>query len=236
MPDIQNYTELKGFRYERKYLADSHNSFQAEQVIRVNPLSFSEIFHERFINNVYFDTPRLDFYYDNAVGRFDRTKYRIRWYGDLYNNIEQPILELKIKRGTVGTKRSFKLNPFVFDRNFKLSNFKEVFASSNLPEDVFMIVKNLEPSIINRYSRKYFRSFSRDYRVTIDKEVSYFPVFRQNYLNRTNFKDYNSIIVELKYDDVLNENASKISNELPFRLSKNSKYVNGIQQFYEVLD
>ena len=38
------------------------------------------------------------------------------------------------------------------------------------------------------------------------------------------------VIVELKYDTEHDEYANRISASFPFRLSKNSKYVNGIDQ------
>ncbi|MBN2893755.1 MAG: polyphosphate polymerase domain-containing protein [Bacteroidales bacterium] len=236
MTEVQDYTELKGFRYERKYLADSLNSFQTEQVIKIHPAGFSEIYQQRFINNVYFDTPRFDFYYDNAVGRTDRVKFRIRWYGDLFGFIEEPILELKIKQGTVGTKRSFKLKPFEFSENFKIHDFSDILKQSDLPEDVLLRVGSLKPSIINRYSRKYFRDFSQDFRITIDKDISYFPVQNQIKIGRFFHKDMQNVVIELKYDNVLNKEATKISNKLPFRLTKNSKYVTGVELFYDVLD
>lgn len=235
MSDIQNYTELTGFRYERKYTVETLSYQNVEQTVRNNSLGFTEIFHQRHINNIYFDTPRLDFYYDNSVGRRDRVKYRIRWYGDFFGKVNQPILELKIKNGPVGTKRSFKLSPFEVSENTNFNIFPDILKKSNLPEDVYNIIKNLEPSVVNRYKRKYFRSFSRDYRITIDRDVSYSPAFRKKSFNKA-VKDLKSVIVELKYDEELNFSATEITNDLPFRLTKNSKYVNGIELFYNVID
>lgn len=41
-------------------------------------------------------------YQDNLIGISDRMKVRIRWYGALLGLIEEPVLELKIKRGFLG--------------------------------------------------------------------------------------------------------------------------------------
>jgi len=235
MSDIKGYTELTDFRYERKYVSEFRDSFQVEQSIKMHPAGFSEIFNERYINNVYFDTARLDFFYDNSVGRFDRVKYRIRWYGDLFGEINNPILELKIKQGPVGIKRSFKLKPFIFDKSFNLKSFNNILANSDLPDEVLLLMKNLEPSLINRYSRKYYKDFSRNYRITIDKNINYMPAFKQNFVNNAVIKEDN-VVVELKYEEKLNNEASNIANNLPFRLFKNSKYVNGIQLYYDVVD
>jgi SPX domain protein involved in polyphosphate accumulation len=230
------YTELRNFRYERKYVSEIMDSFQVEQTIKLNPAGFSEIFQERYINNVYFDTPRFDFYYDNVEGRFDRVKYRIRWYGDLYGNVKNPILEMKIKRGMVGTKRSFQLIPFDFTTDFDLQKFRDILLKSDVPEDVILRMKNLAPSSINRYCRKYFRDFSEDFRITIDKDIQYYPAKDQLNFSKFRVKDSHKVVVELKYDNELNIKATEISNKLPFRLTKNSKYVTGIELFYDVLD
>ncbi len=236
MPALSGYTELNTFRYERKYAVDTLNSFQVEQIIRLHNAGFSEIFHQRYINNIYFDTPGFDFYYDNAEGRDNRVKFRIRWYGDLFAKIEKPILEMKIKRGMVGTKRSFLLKTFTFTRDFNLKELLDIIKDSGLPEDVLLRMKHLKPAILNRYQRKYFRDFSRLFRITIDKDISYFPARDQLNIAKFPKEEEGLVVVELKYDKELNNEATEISNGLPFRLTKNSKYVRGIESFYEVID
>lgn len=230
------YTELKNFRYERKYISELHDSHQVEQAIKMHPAIFSEIFQERYINNVYFDTPRFDFYYDNVEGRHDRIKYRIRWYGELFSRVENPILELKIKRGLVGIKKSYLLNPFDFTKDFNLKKLMEIILESDVPEDVVLRMKNITPAVINRYQRKYFRDFSKDFRITIDKNIIYFPAKDQVNFSKFYRNDYQKIVIELKYDNELNLKATEISNKLPYRLTKNSKYVTEIEHFYDVLD
>ncbi len=234
MTDIQEYTKLDTYRYERKYTVEKLLDFQVENIIKFHPALFSEIFNERYINNVYFDTERFDFYYDNVNGKDNRIKFRIRWYGDLFGEIKKPILELKIKKGVVGTKRSFFLKPFYFDNNFNVNNFIEIINKSDLPDEVKLKISNLKPTLINRYKRKYFRDASGDYRITTDKEISYFSVANRYISNPV--IDTNKIVVELKYDYQVNDEAQAIGTNLPFRLTKNSKYVTGIEKFYEVID
>ncbi len=234
MTDTQEYTKLDTYRYERKYTVEKLLDFQVENIIKFHPALFSEIFNERYINNVYFDTERFDFYYDNVNGKDNRIKFRIRWYGDLFGEIKKPILELKIKKGVVGTKRSFFLKPFYFDNNFNVNNFIEIINKSDLPDEVKLKISNLKPTLINRYKRKYFRDASGDYRITTDKEISYFSVANRYISNPV--IDTNKIVVELKYDYQVNDEAQAIGTNLPFRLTKNSKYVTGIEKFYEVID
>lgn len=230
---LKEYTNLEGFRYERKYTTELNN-YEVEQYVKLNPASFSKIFEQRYINNVYLDTQRLDFFYDNVSGKDLRCKYRIRWYGDLFGNIEEPMLEIKIKQGNVGTKQSFLLQPFNFTNDFCFDDLNKTFAKSTIPANIQNILSNLKPVLVNRYLRKYFLDFSKNFRLTIDSEIYSYPALFVNF-SKYETQDLQTII-ELKYDEVLNDSASQISNYLPFRLTKNSKYTNGIQKFYNIID
>ncbi len=231
------YTRLENFRYERKFTADVIDAFHAEQILKLHPAFFSEIFNERYINNVYFDTPRFDFYYDNVEGKNERIKFRVRWYGDLFGKIERPILELKIKKSNVGIKKSYFLNSFEFteDFNFEILN-KIIQNSDDVPQDIKLKMQNLQPVLVNRYSRKYFSDITNEFRITIDKEVSFFDIKSGKFSVFSEVKDLSNIVIELKYDKNLNEQATEIANYLPFRLTKNSKYVTGIEQFNYTID
>ncbi len=230
------YTRLDNYRYERKFTADNIDAFNAEQILKLHPAFFSEIFHERYINNVYFDTPRFDFYYDNVEGKNERIKFRVRWYGDLFGKIEKPILELKIKKSNVGIKKSYFLKPFEFNEDFNFAILNKIIQNSDIPEEIKLKMQNLQPTLVNRYSRKYFADITNDFRITIDKEISFFDIKNNNFSYLSEVKDLSNLVIELKYDKNLNEKASEIANYLPFRLTKNSKYVTGIEQFNYTID
>ena len=106
--DMEKVASNNNFRYERKLIVPEELHSDIFNFIKTHPYRFKEIFNKRKINNIYFDTPEYYFYFCNLIGNQDRTKVRIRWYGNLYGNVE-PILEIKIKSGLVGTKKSFKL-------------------------------------------------------------------------------------------------------------------------------
>ena len=91
-------------RYERKYKVSDLNHHVILQSIRMHPVGLRKIYPDRQINNIYFDTPDLNNYFDNIDGNMDRMKIRIRWYGDCFKYIDKPVLELKIKRGLLGKK------------------------------------------------------------------------------------------------------------------------------------
>ncbi len=226
---------VKNSRYERKFFIQNFSPVRAETYIKHNPARFTQIFHQRFINNIYLDTPKLTFFLDNVVGKSTRKKIRIRWYGELFGKVEKPVLEFKLKSGATGTKLSFPLSGFTLDKNFNHNILKAVFEKSDLPEWVREELFTVEPALINRYSRKYFQSFDKLFRTTIDYQLKYIHVDRtfNSFLRMKS--DNSSVIVELKYGYEEDNNASLITNYFPFRMTKSSKYVNGIEIFRQSL-
>ena len=192
---------------------------------------FREIFRQRFVNTVYFDTEELTVWDENVAGVADRTKYRIRWYGDLFGSIEEPVLELKTKSGLVGTKLSYNLKRLVLDRDFGHATVLTCLDASNVSGLVREKFTHLSPRLLNRYARRYFRSRDGHFRLTIDRDVTVYRICKYSNSFSTKLAS-NVIILELKYDCEKDDDAERISNCFPFRLSKNSKYVSGMTKVY----
>src|SRR3972149_549673 len=70
-----------GLRYERKFVTFELDQAETLAVVRFHPALFREVFHTRWVNNIYFDTPSFDHYQANVRGVADRVKCRIRWDG-----------------------------------------------------------------------------------------------------------------------------------------------------------
>lgn len=227
------YTYLDTYRYERKYTTFRDDKY-IETSLKTHPAIFSEIYTKRYINNIYFDTSKLDFFYDNVGGKAKRYKFRIRWYGDLFGTINSPILEVKIKDGNVVTKNSFFLNSFELSNNYNINQILEVVNKSNVEERIKGMFNCLHPTLINRYNRKYFLDLSKNYRTTIDYNIEFYNPFLANF-DKFKYID-NENVLELKYDQSLDKEAKIISDYLPYRLTKNSKYVKGIKKFYKIID
>ncbi|MCZ4409046.1 polyphosphate polymerase domain-containing protein [Cryomorphaceae bacterium 1068] len=232
MRNSDEYTVLENARFERKFVVENQSVQFVRQMIKVNPVGFRKVFQARRINNVYFDSPNLNNYYDNHFGKSARTKVRIRWYGDTFGKIENPILEFKTKRALVGKKKSYKLLPFELNSATTKQDLITSFQNSDLPEDVLNQVKRLVPTLLNSYEREYYKSFDSKYRITVDIALRFYNFKSKN----NNFKKFaeekNTIIVELKYDERQAENVSMITSQLPVRLNKFSKYVRGIEIFH----
>ena len=141
---------------------------------------------------------------------------------------------MKIKKALLGIKKSFQLIPFQFDENITNEKLRDIINHSDLPDWITEQMNTLFPTLVNRYKRKYYREFSKKYRITIDSEVEYYQITNRNNTFRNKEQDNTNIIVELKYGYEDNINSSLISSEFPFRMTKNSKYVNGIEVFNRV--
>lgn len=231
--DIQTDSEnIEDYRYERKFFITELSREEAIHVVKSHPACFTEIFNERFINNIYFDSQDQVNYIENVEGNADRTKYRIRWYGDLMGHVKKPVLELKIKKGLLGRKRSFKLMPFDFDTTLNIHVLRNVFRNSVLDADVAREIMIQDPLLVNRYRRRYFMSADKNYRITIDDDQSFYKIKRLNNTFIRRDRDKTSIILELKYDQSLFDEAHTISNLFPFRMTKSSKYVRGVDSIH----
>jgi|TARA_B100001971_G_C18263130_1_gene589044 hypothetical protein len=220
-------------RYERKFLIEGIHLSEIENCIYTNPGMFFEIYEDRFVNNIYLDTIELASFKDNLSGIMDRIKFRIRWYGDLHGLVRNPNLELKIKTGFVGDKNIYHLKPFEFKLGSCFNEILKNLLKSDIPNNIEQRLKFLMPVIVNRYRRKYFSSFDRKYRITVDTNQSFCGVSGNNIVSSKNNNtcDFNTIL-ELKYNVQHETNARYITNHFPFRMTKSSKYVNAIINSY----
>ena len=218
------------YRYERKFHIESENINRSEAIILSHPCVFRTIYHKRTINNIYLDSDNYLSYFQNVNGDEDRVKYRIRWYEENNKQIVcNPVLELKIKKGLVGYKKSFPLEAIDLK---KVTNkyLRSIFQKSNLPPNILLCVENLNMSLINRYTRKYYKSSCDRYRLTLDWNIYNHLRSEEFHENRV-VKERHSII-ELKYDSKHDMRVHHVTSIFPFRISKNSKYVNGINRIW----
>ena len=228
--ELKMVRAVNNYRYERKFFISEMSKYEIESLVKFHPAIFSEIYHQRFVNNIYFDSVNLTNYFDNVVGSARRVKFRIRWYGELFGLIEKPALELKIKQGLVGRKESFSLIPFELDHSFSMSIISNVINKSEIPENMRLKLKSTYPTLLNRYSRRYFQSADMNYRITIDTDLVFYRINCQNNSFIGKFIDKDHVIVELKYNQNMDDRANYITNYFPFRLSKISKYVSGLEK------
>lgn len=219
------------YRYERKFHITEMGRAHVESLIRLNPALFSEIYHRRWVNNIYLDTWSMVSYHENLNGSpQDRIKYRIRWYGDLLGQVENPTLELKVRNGDVNRKQSYPLGPLAVGDDLSSQTIYELFRAADIPADLRDGLLKLQPVLANRYRRNYFLSWDGCYRVTIDSDLTYYDTSDQCRRFQFRWFDAHSVILELKYAVDAAPDANQISQHLPFRLTRNSKYITGVEQ------
>jgi hypothetical protein len=228
-PEAENSHE---YRYERKFFIDQLNADQAISLVKRHPAMFSEIYPPRHINNLYFDTPLLDNYRENVDGALQRKKARVRWYHDLFREVEDPTLEFKIKDGLMGTKVSYAFPGFIFSKGFSEGWFRELVRSSGLPAEAVNFLMTVEPVLVNRYRRWYFATPDRAFRVTVDAGLTYYHLNKMDNQFLFHLQDRRSIVVELKYQREYDTGADRISSGFPFRMTRSSKYIQGIERVY----
>jgi SPX domain protein involved in polyphosphate accumulation len=229
-----NKPVLNNYRFEKKFIIPERLTPSIEEVVKSNSALMRKIFCPRFINNIYFDNSRFKFFFENIDGVSERMKTRIRWYGNLKGRIKKPVLEFKQKHGLTGSKTSIALPSFDLKDIYHPGFLRSLFKNSNLDMRKKELMLSLTPSLINRYQRKYFLSFDHKFRVTLDNHLKYYPVSSPEQLSSCGLKDSLSMIMELKYSPIYQLESNNITQEFPFRVIKNSKYVRGIQIIYNL--
>ena len=229
-----NKPVLNNYRFEKKFIIPERLTHSIEEVVKSNSALMRNIFPPRFINNIYFDNSRFKSFFENIDGVSERMKMRIRWYGNLEGKIKKPVLEFKQKHGLTGSKTSIALPSFDLKDIYRSGFLSSLFQKSNLDMRKKDLMLSLKPSVINRYQRKYFLSFDQKFRVTLDNHLKYYPVSSPEQLSSCGLKDSLSMIMELKYSPIYQLESNNITQEFPFRVIKNSKYVRGIQIIYNL--
>ena len=225
-------TDENDFRYERKYCACELSDIQIENLLKVHPENFKEIYFQRFVNNIYFDTHNFLSYWDNLDGKSNRLKVRIRWYGSFQGLAEKPSLEIKIKKAHHGYKFRYPLDNFMVDSSFSNENLQTTMNKASLPGFLKEYLKDLDITLLNRYSRKYYLSFNKKCRVTLDTGMKFFHFNKGRGISWVRSDTKNDRILEFKYAEDFENEFWKMSNESPFRLSKHSKYIAGIEKTF----
>ena len=205
------------YRYERKYLI--RNVDLPSFLYEIYNNHYIEVYEERIINNLYFDDLDFNSLMDNIDGLSERKKYRLRWYGNTFENSKKQF-EVKSKSEFLNTKKVFNLGEYAikdltdFNRSFEKIKRHLLLNDQNL----FFLFQKKSLMNFNSYERKYFLSTDKNIRITIDKNLKFYSPTTKNV-----FKE-NKVIVEIKY-----EKGYDFKNDINYlTLNKYSKYVKGI--------
>ena len=223
------------YRYERKYYLAGEDYGYVRTLILSHPASFRELFYPRMINNIYFDTPGFDFFYDNVEGHQLRKKIRIRWYDETFAHQKKLTLEYKLKNGLLGDKISYPLSNIYTGEEFEIGKMKDELKANQLPVQVENELLTNYPTLLNRYVREYFITDDGKCRITLDKDLSFFRIHSGKNYFKTSYHLSADLIMEMKYDPGDESIADAISQNFPFRITKSSKYVIGVQKLFAII-
>jgi len=132
----------------------------------------------------------------------------------------------------VGFKRRFDLAPLAVPDGLARQRLREFLRRSTLPPDVATRLATAQARLLNTYRRAYFVSADRRFRITIDTNLKTYDVGSRLRRSIRRPSDADSVIVELKYALNADEDAHQVTNALPFRLWKSSKYVTGMEKLF----
>jgi hypothetical protein len=221
--------QLPNPRYERKFIAAGFTMAEALALVRRHPRAFREAYPPRTVNNIYLDSPTRSAYQDHVNGAPHRIKHRVRWYGPLENQILDPALERKFKSGSVSGKDSHALAPLTLNGQPVRSCLVAAFDRASLPQRLRAELHHLEPCLLNQYRRHYFVSADGKFRLTVDSDFKFGAAHSPYAKTYPRCSNMPAVVLELKFEVQYAAQAAEITNSLPMRMMRCSKFVLGIQ-------
>ena len=163
------------------------------------------------------------------MGASSRKKVRYRWYGES-KGPDAGTLEIKCKRNYFGWKLRYEIPdpPYAPEDGWRAVR-RALFQQ--LPRDGRKWLEAYPfPMLISRYRREYFVSSDAKVRVTVDTEQSILDQRFKPYPNFDRRANYpHTLVVEFKFDRNDRDLASEILQGIPLRVSRHSKYINGVR-------
>ncbi len=209
------------YRNEKKIIFLEKENFIIN-LLKIN--GFKELYKERIVNSIYFDDYDFSKLIETLDGEKNRSKLRLRWYGEINDIRIKANLEEKIKVNT----KNYKIHHQIILNNIKdkidvKKIRKDIINQLNRDELISFKIKNTIPSSFVSYKRRYY--LKNGLRITVDKDLIFKNFFRDKYLNKKeNFEPKKFLIVEFKFDDDKYNIVRNISSQLSNRFTKFSKY------------
>ena len=218
-----NYQDLDklDFRNEKKLIF-----YQSENYLLnlLRFLEFKEIYEKRKINSIYLDTFDLNDFKDTVDGEKQRSKLRMRWYGQTFNSTIKPILENKIKINNKNFKIKQNLKNLQILNDLSYNKIKKYLNDAEVQDpNILVKFQRRNPNIFISYDRRYY--MFKNIRITMDSNLHYRDFYKNNKISKNDFiKKKNFHILEMKYDDDQFNNVTILTNKFRNRVTKFSKY------------
>ena len=212
-------------RFERKYQINNSELNSIPLFLKLN--KFKEIYSQRKVNSIYYETDNLLCYFEAENGYNSRKKIRLRYYNNDHKNFN---IEYKLKKGSLNKKEflscdCFKKNEMIPVKFLGFSNFDDFLAPIKL-EHIY------KPKLLISYERKYYISPDNNLRLTIDFDLNFHKsTVYENYILMGYKKNYQKSVLEIKYDQSHLPNfkfINSLTSQFNLDLTKSSKFVQGI--------
>tara|TARA_B100001248_G_scaffold53935_1_gene35473 strand:- start:242 stop:871 length:630 start_codon:yes stop_codon:yes gene_type:complete len=196
-------------RFEIKYNFKNFDEFFLKKKF-FRKKNLKKNYDDRIINSIYYDTSNLKSANDNLAGISYRKKFRVRWY----NRENFFKFEIKSKQNKLTTKIIIDEGYFAEKNNF-LSKQVDQFLKKNYLKKICKI----------SYLRSYYKY--KDIRITLDRKIKYDSLIDNKKSKYIFSKD---IVLEIKYLPNLtnSNNVNYLVHDLPILVSRNSKYLNSL--------
>jgi len=241
----KDLSEIK--RYELKYTITEELATQIREYIKnICTLDLHVPPGEQgyIVNNLYFDTPDLKFYYDTKFRKLTRYKPRARFYGSQAIDLIWP--EIKYRNASVIWKRRYCIPienwPDIFNPGFE--NHQEPLVKNQLDTfDDLVYWYGAQPMLHVRYFREPYVTELEEYgRVTFDRQLCCRPtngsieldyaeqdmVYYDDPVNSRN--DDSPVILEIKVETLIPIWAIELIHKFNLKQRGFSKYCYGIDR------
>ncbi len=162
--------DLLDKRYEIKMVCEERADAAVMSKLRLHPAGIRELFPDRWVQSIYFDTHEGRSVSENLAGVSDREKIRLRWYGLGATGVRGQ-LERKRREATLGSKDTLELEqPIDVEGHGRHAFMRDLLRQ--LPPEWREDLAGLEPAQWIRYHRKYLTTADHAIRITVDRELS----------------------------------------------------------------
>ncbi len=193
-------------RYESKYLVPEAKARAIRNFIMgfCTPDSHADANGRYVVNNFYFDTPDLRFYYDTKYKQYNRFKLRMRYYGDIPEELLWLEIKHKVQNVTWKTRRNCMVSDWdsIFECEDSLAQKSENVSLRDSFENA-VIRFGAEPKVHVRYVREpYICDFEEYCRITFDRCLSFRSTDgSMNLVSNKPFLYYDDVVTSVFEDD-----------------------------------
>lgn len=218
---------LKTFRHEYKFVIPYEEMLGLRMKLN-KLLDIDQSYNGYMIRSLYFDSVNDDDYYDKLNGEMERKKIRLRIYDPNGSLIK---LELKAKYDYHQLKESLIINKedameLIKGNYYVLLNYKD-----DVAKRIYLMLMEgyYKPKVIIEYKRIAYKGKSTtritfDFEIKSTNDVTKFFDEEINYIDTIDRKD---VVLEVKFDRLLEPYISVILDKYISRSQSVSKYIMG---------